>query len=508
MKVIYSLSHLPDWVGFAQEMQRRLGWEPVYWLTTNVTDPMVRERFPSTTRQKYVNIIRGVSPPEVDLFKPNVVDENSIREYAYEMDQAIKMMDRLDSGDAFSYHERKRYFLKILNYSLNVVDHFDPDLILFTETPHHATQYILYAVCQKRNVKTLMFKPAMIYDLRLFIYNSVSDDPFQTLGNISLNERDGSVHAKVAEYIQKLKGDYTKAEPEYMKKQNKTSNHSKTYWKTLGRLLTQEKLKDLLDKERTTNVLKLKGKQLEESVPNRLQLYWIKIRGSFKKRRLKKLYNDLVVKHPDTTKPFVFIPLQYQPERTSSPDGGVYVEQYLMVSLLRNCFPENVPIFIKEHTSQFHPRMEGHLGRFEFNYDDFTKLKNVHLISTTYSSFELIDKCLCVATLTGTVGLEAVARHKPVLIFGAGCWYRSMPGVFYTPDQRSLEAAASRIQRGEVSFNDADFAAFLAKFSAISFRGRLTPTFPLEISSEQNISNFSVAVEKYVKTVFADQYAH
>lgn len=484
-------------------MKKRLGWDPVYWLTTNVTDAPVRENFPAAVRQKYIDIIKGVSSPEVDLFQPNSIDENVMREYAYEMDQSIKMMDRLDSGDAFSYNERKRYFLKILNYSLNVVDRFQPDLILFTEVPHHATQYILYVVCQKRKVRTLMFKPVFIYDLRVIICNGVTDDPFKSMQTFSLYDADDAVKTRVEEYVTKLKGHYTKAEPEYMKQQQKTSSHGKTYWRTLGRLLTQERLRDLIDKERTSNVLKLPGKLLEESIPNRLQLYWSKIRGSFKKRRLKKLYNRLVTEKPDTSRPFAFVPLQYQPERTSSPDGGTYVEQYLMISLLRSCLPADVPILVKEHTSQFHPKMDGHLGRFEFHYHDIAKLKNVWLIPTSYSSFELIDKCLCVATLTGTVGLEGVARHKPVLIFGAGCWYRSLKGMFYTPDRQSLEAAIHTIMQGKVSFNDADLVDFLVRFYTISFPGRLTPTFPLQISSEDNIANFSRAMENYVKTVLA-----
>lgn len=95
MNVIYALSHLEDWVGFAREMRKRLGWEPVYWLTTNVTDVLVKQDFPQAVRQKYIDIIRGISPKEVDLYAPKGIDEDVIRDYAFEMDQAIKMMDKI-----------------------------------------------------------------------------------------------------------------------------------------------------------------------------------------------------------------------------------------------------------------------------------------------------------------------------------------------------------------------------------------------------------------------------
>lgn len=501
MKVIYSLSHLKDWIGFAHEMKRRLGWEPVYWLTTAITEPMVQSDFPETIRHRYADIIQGKNPEGTDLFQSASLDAATLKEYAFEMDQALKMMDRLDSGDAFSYNERKRYFLKILNYSINVVRSFKPDVVVFTEVPHHATQYILYAVCRKQAVHTLMFKPVYLWDLRLLIYNAVEDNPFVTLKDHSLVQ-EPSPEKEIDAYLQKLSGDYRAAEPDYMKKQKKSASHGKTYVKTLTRLLAQERWSNLFSPEKSTNILKLKGKRIEESSPNRLQLYWLKAVGSLKKRRLSNLYKKLSITTPDLSKPFIFVPLQYQPERTSSPDGGAYVDQYLMINLLRSAFSTDIPIYIKEHTSQFHPKMDGHLGRFPFDYYDYVRLQNVHLIPTAFSSFQLIDASLCVATLTGTVGLEAVARNKPVLIFGPGCWYRSLPGVFYIDNDSSLQNAVEKIHGNKLQLDNADLKAILMKFHAISFRGKLTPAFPLSITPEQNVKNFADAVEQYAKVQF------
>lgn len=503
MKVIYSLSHQPDWIGFAREMKSRLGWEPQYWLTSAVTDPLVKENFPDCVRHKFPDIIQGNPPEEVNLYRSSAVDENTIREYAFEMDQAIKMMDRLDSGDAFSYNERKRYFTKILNYAHNVLERFGPEVAVFTETPHHATQYILFTVLKKHGVKTIMFKPVYIYSLRLLIYNDIHDDPFKTMERVDLQAQpDRETEKKIEEYITRLKSDYSIAVPDYMKKVIQTPSHSLTFVRTIFRLFRYDSILNLVNRKKSTNTLKLRGQTIEASVPNRLQLYWIKFRGSLKKRKLKKMYDRLVTRQPDLTKPFVFVPLQYQPERTSSPDGGAYVDQFLMINLLRHSLPSTVSILVKEHAAQFHPRMDGHLGRFEFNYRDLSALPNVHLIPETYSSFELIDKCMSLATITGTGGLEAVARKKPVLVFGAGCWYRSLPGVFYTPNAQSLQDALAEIQRGYL-FKEIDIFDFLKKFHRISFEAKLTPQYPVDIESTENILNLAGAVEKYVQEVFA-----
>ncbi len=501
MNVIYSLSHLTDWIGFAKEMESRLGWKPAYWLTSQHTDNLVKDNFPECARHRFLEIIRGVSPSGYDLYSPNSIDATVIRQYAFEMDQAIKMMDRLDSGDAFSYNERKRYFIKILNYALNVYDTFKPEIAVFTETPHHATQYILYAVLKKKGVKTVMFKPVFIFDMRLLIYNGVEDDPVATAGDFTFqSEPDLQVIEQITAYVKRLKSDYSVGAPDYMKQAIRTSSHSRAMFKTALKLLNISNWKKLVDPASSTNILKLKGRSLEESSPSRLQLYWIKVKGSIHKRRLRKLYHKLVTGSPDMHKQFVFVPLQYQPERTSSPDGGAYVDQFLMINLLRKQLPPHVAIFVKEHSAQFHPRMDGHLGRFEFNYRDIAALPNVYLISETYSSFDLIDKCVCLATLTGTAGLEAVARRKPVLVFGPGCWYRSLPGVFYTYDSLSLQAAWSEIERG-YHFNDDDVFNFLKKIFRVSFSAKLTPQYPVKISSEENIQNLVTAVQRYALEV-------
>lgn len=498
MRVIYSLSHFTDWIGFALEMNRRLSWEPVFWLTTQATDGLVQREFPSAIRQSYQDIIKGVNPSGIDLFGPAGVDDAVVKEFAWEMDQALKMMDRLDSGDAFSYNERKNYFTRILSHSLNLISGLKPELIVFTETPHHATQYILYAACKRRGVHTLMFKPVAVLATRQMIYQSITEDPMVTMGPVTLDSASDADLAAYRAYVAKLRGEQSQAAPQFVKEHKRTSSHSAAMFGTVRKLLTG-KIGDLFDRRVSPNILKLKGNTIEESSPSRLQLYMLKLKGSRYKRNLRASYRALVSPVP-TGKKFVFVPLHYQPERTSSPDGGTFVMQYLMVALLRKVLPGDTAIVVKEHSLQFHPKFDGHLGRLAEDYTHLARLANVYLVDADIPSFELIDKSFAVATIAGTVGLESVARGRPVLVFGPGCWYRSLRGAFYTPTEEALREAIAAIDQGFV-FQDEDLARFLFRVHQSTFVALRNPVSPRPIPEADNVKALADAVVTYTNHV-------
>ena len=60
----------------------------------------------------------------------------------------------------------------------------------------------------------------------------------------------------------------------------------------------------------------------------------------------------------------------------------------------------------------------------------FLKRKNVIFANVADSSMELIKKSSIVATVTGTVGWEAIRLLKPVITFG-NAYYNFLPGVFF-----------------------------------------------------------------------------
>ena len=70
------------------------------------------------------------------------------------------------------------------------------------------------------------------------------------------------------------------------------------------------------------------------------------------------------------------------------------------------------------------------------------KNPRVKLMSTDEESFDLIEHCHALATVSGPVGWEGIVRGKPVIVFGI-TWYENYDrGVLRITD----DASASKIE--------------------------------------------------------------
>jgi hypothetical protein len=147
---------------------------------------------------------------------------------------------------------------------------------------------------------------------------------------------------------------------------------------------------------------------------------------------------------PCLDQPFVYFPLQLQPEMTTSALGGDYVDQALALEQLTNILPKGWKILVKENPKQTHfMRDEGFICRL-------CRLEQVTMIHPRYSTSALLKNCRLVATITGTAGWESLLGGKAVLVFGKP-WYRSLEGAFeFTSSVDLDELSAFQPRREEI----------------------------------------------------------
>ena len=137
---------------------------------------------------------------------------------------------------------------------------------------------------------------------------------------------------------------------------------------------------------------------------------------------------------------FVYFPLHFQPEATTSAKGRHFVEQYEVALSVSNSLPDDIHLVIKEHPHQYQkllPRPPGFMNKL-------ATIPKVFIADSALSSVDLRRKCLGVVTVSGSNGFELLASGKRVIAFGSAPW-REAPGVYTVSSHSDIREALSAV---------------------------------------------------------------
>lgn len=168
---------------------------------------------------------------------------------------------------------------------------------------------------------------------------------------------------------------------------------------------------------------------LNENVERRKEIEYYKIDGAIKAkanllrvwRRLRSR-NMLGSKSLDLPKHCVFYPMQYQPEQTTLVGGLYFANQISTVENIAKSLPFGYTLIVKEH-----PRGRG--ARPAWQYRHLARFPNIQLCDA--DTKEIMKRCGAVITITSTVGLEAMALDRPIVVLGR-CYY-DFADIVYKP---------------------------------------------------------------------------
>jgi hypothetical protein len=150
-----------------------------------------------------------------------------------------------------------------------------------------------------------------------------------------------------------------------------------------------------------------------------------RIASVVRKVRLHSTYSSLCRALPGPETKVVSFFLHYQPERTTLPEGGIFVLQQLAIEAISAGIPEDWAVCVREHPSTWFRRLSL-VGRDEYFYRSIAAIPKVRMVSNGIPTRDLIDRSEIVATITGKVGFQALCRGRVALVFGdAG--YRTHP---------------------------------------------------------------------------------
>jgi hypothetical protein len=436
-------------------------WELIYWTTSPANEQNIRDNFPQTIFHSVLDAVRLIPPsPKINI-KPYPVGQSLLDQLATHENSIYWQMERVGSGDQFTFAERSLTYHRYLEYWGGVLKEYQPDVVLFPTAPHLVYDYVLYLLCRLWSIETIVFDSPGIYPDLLFVQHSFEEGSPEVIERYRKELADYKGESvplsdTADNYFKNVRLDYNQGAPEHVKKlvaKAKESEEAGGWHSKLGYIKRPWRLPDAAKKaysyltsDAPPNYIKKRGVSIEKSFMTGLE--WR--RAKARRKAIYRHLNQFYVSHAETAPlnvAYVYLALHYQPERTTSPLGGVFVDQLLIIDLLRASLPEDWFIYVKEAPTHFWPNVVKQVCRSEDFYKQILTRPKTKLLSMDMDPFMLLDNAKAVATITGTSAWEAVIRGVPALVFGHA-WYRGCEGVYTIRNGEDIRAAVNEIEKG------------------------------------------------------------
>jgi hypothetical protein len=407
-------------------------------------------------------------------YKKNNVLDNDLLDFisSYEL-IALKMMDRFDPlSNAFTFTNRQYYFRELVLRWLDIIDELDLEIFISPDVPHRVSDYALYVACIVKKIEFIFFDLTPFGDASL-INDSIEEyqsDAFTLESSCKTNKNNDLIVSKLNDF-RGIKDNYKLWYMEEQSKKASISTHSK-FSRRIGGFIRRGRILQPVSVFNTFFVKEIWSYYVKpHSMPYNsefkvMEKRTIDLKTSKDSKSYLSIYNKLVTDIDIIKTKYVVFALHYQPEATTSPNGGVFVDQLLVIEMLDRLLPLDVVILVKEHKSQFFGVLESaSAGRSKVFYDRLSQFsERVKIVSLDLNSFDLIDNAEAVVTVTGTIGIESLARGKPVFCFGR-TWYQNFKGAFPIRNKNDLVAAWSKINESDFAISEEDVDKYVDKVS-------------------------------------------
>jgi hypothetical protein len=183
------------------------------------------------------------------------------------------------------------------------------------------------------------------------------------------------------------------------------------------------------------------------------------IRRGYKTLERTSAYYKKVSIKPDFSKKYIYYSLHFDPEATTLIQEQMASQLFIISSITQN-LPEGWEVFVKEHPAEFYPLRADKLKiwsqyldtMYKFRntsfYDQINALDRVRLISLSYTAQELIEHSQAIATINGSVALEAMQINKPIILFGNKTPLAILKDIFKVNSNTDIETCLNKIAAG------------------------------------------------------------
>jgi hypothetical protein len=424
--------------------------------------------------------------PEVNWCELPPVDSPLLNSMANCERTFLKMVERNFPGS--TYQIRKDYYLRHLRYwNWNLST--DLKYAFFSNVPHEGFDYLIYCLCKLKNIQTLCFYTLPIRPNKSVLMHAISDiyNPSKEIEVTYLNllKNDNCSQESVADDLPKYLSNYLFEQENKIEELISFTRAEKNRIKThnFSKLI-------ILFKRLFVLLVSLKFKKIFRSSINRLY------RDSYYEKEVdvEKFYSKNT-SPPDLKKTYIYFPLHFQPECSTSPLGGDFVDQGLVCEMLSWAAGKEIMIYVKEH-----PRRSkvDYIRNIAF-YKRILSCKNTVLLNRNTDSYQLIDNSFAVAAVTGSAGWEAFLRRKPVLMFGSR-FYENAPGNFKIRSNNDLSKALDIIKNKSMILERSEVIKYLKALESHVFEGFIADCDESVATVSRSVSDRNVC-EQIIKFI-------
>lgn len=474
-RVFYIECSGPVWWQVAENCREDANWQPVLWTAAAGDKVTVSDKFPEVLFVAGPDATLGLQEAPWPILPPSA---SMLQALASSESIALHMMDRMDPacGSGFPHDARRRHWYRLIAWWNAALDNLKPDLIIFSIAPHVVFDYALLALARNKNIPTAMFErlglPGWVfltedYDKGSHLLRSAlarAPTSFQTMPDAFRQWLESSISGGEA-----VPANFQKKLARYRLGQG---NELPSITRALGHEFKRAIVLVRRNGFSAAPNSYLRSARAPFGRAGPFETFASRLRGVFRKRALMRLH-DSMSQMPPKDEDYVFLALHYQPERATVPMGGVFGDQLLIIDTIVASLPEGWKLYVKEHPWQLQPFGRGEVQRSEEFYLALKRHPQVVLVARDVPTPGLVRGARAVATVTGSVGWDALCAGIPVLLFGAA-WYRDCPGAFPVSELRPLKVHMERIKEGSGP-TAADVTRFCRALSSVCVPGVLEP---------------------------------
>ncbi len=469
MKALLLEFYHPVCVKIAEELRSRLQIEPLLITSSHLHEATIRERFPEALYLHGSDAKQGIWPQPFTRHEHAPFDAACEHVWRTWPNQMADLYRRWDHCGDYSHLEMTQNFYEQLVAWNDLLKTLKPEFIYFWEPPHVPYTVMLYALAEYYRI------PVMLHEVCIGPFSLACNDlaaggiqwrealriaAWEAQAGFELDER--SLHPESLAVIERSRHiSYDKGMPWWQSGMLnlKSGEFTWAFWRKMARILKRSRRADRRRKQPASHATAVQGiyaykewfKPLKDSFKGRhasLKFGLAEVINHIKTLCTERSYRRFTSKEPPKDVRYILASLHYQPEMTSNPRGGLFLCQWIMINLLANSVPEGVEVWVKEHPAQFVSLGGTTSYRDTHLYQMLATMPRVRLIPVEANQFDLIDNSLAVATISGTVGIEGIARGKSALVFG-DVWYERCRGAYRVRNLEDSRRAVAAILAGD-----------------------------------------------------------